>query len=127
MPAKLSLEVFSGGLPARGSGRPRRRGNPDPAKPLADRTPRLTGNCPSNHGPLYAPSAGRHRSHRRRKERDMDGRLPRANDRIGAPAGVCKPRVFNGLVVLLRIEPRFVRVFSAHFNPFLSRMVRDSP
>ena len=33
--AKLSREIFSGGCPARVSGRPRRRGNPNSAKPLA--------------------------------------------------------------------------------------------
>ena len=59
--AKLSLEIFSGGSPARRPGRPRRRGNPNPAKPLADRPPPPTGNCPSDHGPVYAPRADPHR------------------------------------------------------------------
>ena len=131
-PARRSYpsKSFPRGSPAHGPGRPRRRGNPNPAKPLADRALPATENCPSDHGPLYAPRAGPHRSQRQGKGRDMNRRSPRADRRIGAPRGrkgFGRPRVFNGLRPLAADRGAVFGVFSARFGPFLSGIVRPSP
>ena len=130
-PARRSYpsKSFPGGSPAHGPGRPRRRGNPNPAKPLADRALPATENCPSDHGPVYAPRPGPHRSQRQGKGRVMDRKSPRADRREGVPAsaGFRKPRVFNGLRPLAADRGAVFGVFSARFGPFLSGIVRDSP
>ena len=131
-PARRSYpsKSFPRGSPAHGPGRPRRRGNPNPAKPLADRALPATENCPSDHGPVYAPRAGPHRSQRQGKGRDMNERSPRADRRIGAPRGrkgFRKSCVFNGLRPLAADRGAVFGVFSARFGPFLSGIVRDSP
>ena len=117
---------FPGGSPARGSGRPRRRGNPNPARPLADRAPPAAENCPSDHGPVYAPRAGPHRSQRQWKGRDMSDRSLRANDRAGAPVprGFRQAACFQWFATSRRGSGRD---FRGVFGPFRSISVRDSP
>ena len=117
---------FPGGSPARGSGRPRRRGNPNPARPLADRAPPAAENCPSDHGPVYAPRADPHRSQRQWKGRDMSDRSLRANDRAGAPVprGFRQAACFQWFATSRRGSGRD---FRGVFGPFRSISVRDSP
>ena len=81
---------------------------------------------PSDHGPLYAPCAGQHRSRRQRKGRDMNRRSSRRpSDRgVRVRAGFGKPRVFNGLRRLAADRGAIFGVFSARFCPGWSVMVR---
>ena len=121
---------FPGGSPARGPGRPCRRVNSNPAKPLADRAPPAAENCPSDHGPLYAPRADPHRSQRQRKGSVMDERSSRKNNPFGAPAPAADPTTHmfsKACAVSSRLDFRFCGSVSARSRPSLSGIVRDSP
>ena len=128
-PRAVALESPSSLLPLEGgeSGRETERGR-TAAEPLADRARPPAENCPSDHGPLYAPCAGQHRSRRQRKGRDMNRRSSRRpSDRgVRVRAGFGKPRVFNGLRRLAADRGAIFGVFSARSCPFLSGMVRHS-
>ena len=124
--AKLSLEIFSGGTPGARARAAPRRGNPNPAKPLADRARPPAENFPSDHGPVYAPRANPHRSQRRRKGRGMGRRSSRADRRIGCPY----PQGFRQTPCFQRLAPSrrgSRRDFRGVFGPFLSGIVRPSP